>query len=218
MKSVTLYDPNPVEIADLSSQYFFRELDVGKPRDEVSSHHLGELNTYTPVSVLHSNIFNDLELLSRYKAVVITETPLPIQLKVNEYCHRNKIPYVSAEVRGLFGNIFCDFGDDFVVIDPTGESSVSGIVAGIDSSGLVTALDETRHGLEDGDYVTFSEVQGMESMNGVEFKVEVKGTAQRLGCGGLSSLVLNSFSFCLFSRIPRALHILGWRCFITRHI
>jgi ubiquitin-activating enzyme E1 len=175
VKSVTLYDPNPIEIADLSSQYFFRESDVGKPRDEISLPHLGELNTYTPVSVLHSSVFRDVELLSRYKAVVTTETSLSTQLKVNEYCHKNKIPYVSAEVRGLFGNIFCDFGDGFVVIDSTGESSVSGIVAGIDSSGLVTALDETRHGLEDGDHVTFSEIQGMESLNGAEFKVEVKG-------------------------------------------
>lgn len=45
-----------------------------------------------------------------------------------------------------------------------------------DSEGLVTTLDETRHGLEDGDYVTFSEVEGMESLNGCEpRKVTVKG-------------------------------------------
>jgi len=40
----------------------------------------------------------------------------------------------------------------------------------------VTCLDETRHGLEDGDFVTFREVQGMEELNGCEpRKVSVKG-------------------------------------------
>lgn len=40
----------------------------------------------------------------------------------------------------------------------------------------MTCLDETRHGLEDGDFVTFAEVQGMEELNGCEpRKVTVKG-------------------------------------------
>lgn len=175
VKSLTLYDPYLIEIADLSSQYFLQETDVGKRRDEVTAPLLGELNAYTPVLVHQKDIFDDIYTLSRFKAVVITETPLELQLKVNDFCHKNKIPYIYAEVRGLFGNIFCDFGEDFVVIDPNGESLLSGIVAGIDTSGLVTALDETRHGFEDGDHVIFNEVQGMEDFNGVEFQVEVKG-------------------------------------------
>ena len=40
----------------------------------------------------------------------------------------------------------------------------------------MTCLDETRHGLEDGDFVTFREVQGMDELNGCEpRKVSVKG-------------------------------------------
>jgi len=113
--------------------------------------------------------------LARYKAVVLTDYPLSEQLRINEYCHEKKIAFVSVCTHGLFGSIFCDFGSDFAVVDPTGENPVSGILAGIDETGLVTALDESRHGLEDGDYVTFHEVQGMEGINGVEFKVEVKG-------------------------------------------
>ena len=41
---------------------------------------------------------------------------------------------------------------------------------------VVTCLDETRHGLEDGDFVTFSEIQGAVELNGCEpRKVSVKG-------------------------------------------
>jgi hypothetical protein len=40
----------------------------------------------------------------------------------------------------------------------------------------VTTLDEARHGLEDGDFVTFTEVKGMEELNGCEpRKITVKG-------------------------------------------
>jgi hypothetical protein len=41
---------------------------------------------------------------------------------------------------------------------------------------MVTTLDEVRHGLEDGDYVTFTEVQGMEALNGCEpMRITVTG-------------------------------------------
>lgn len=36
----------------------------------------------------------------------------------------------------------------------------------VQENSVVTCLDESRHGLEDGDYVTFSEVQGMTELNG----------------------------------------------------
>ena len=81
-----------------------------------------------------------------------------------------------ADTFGLFGSIFCDFGKQFTVLDSTGEAAVSGIVAGIDETGLVSTLEETRHGLEDGDSVTFTELVGMENLNAATpRKVEVKG-------------------------------------------
>lgn len=51
VKSLTLYDPAPVAIADLSSQFFLRPDDVGKRRDQVTAPRVAELNAYTPVSV-----------------------------------------------------------------------------------------------------------------------------------------------------------------------
>lgn len=45
-----------------------------------------------------------------------------------------------------------------------------------DTDGVVTCLDETRHGMEDGDHVEFSEVQGMTELNGCEpRKIKVLG-------------------------------------------
>lgn len=177
VKSLTLYDPAPAAIADLSSQFFLRPDDVGKPRDQVTAPRVAELNAYTPIHVHESpSLTDNLSQFDKYQVVVLTDTPWKDQLLIGDYCHEKGIYFVVADTFGLFGEIFCDFGKDFTIIDPTGENPVNGIVADIDEDGLVSALDETRHGLEDGDYVTFSEIEGMEALNGCEpRKVTVKG-------------------------------------------
>jgi len=189
VKSLTLFDPQPTALSDLSSQFFLHPEDVGKPRAEVTAPRVAELNAYTPVSVHKAkSLSDDLSALKSYQIVVLTGTPLKEQIKIADYCHDNDIFVVVTDVHGLFGMVFNDFGKDFACVDPTGENPVSGIVAAIDSDGLVSALDETRHGLEDGDSVTFSEVEGMDKINNSEpRKVTVKGP-YTFSIGDVSSL------------------------------
>ncbi|THX29875.1 putative poly(A) RNA transport protein [Aureobasidium pullulans] len=177
VKSLTLYDPKPAQIQDLSSQFFLHPEDVGKPRAAVTVPRVSELNPYTPVNLLKSNsITDDLSQLKDFQCVVLTDTPLKDQLLISDYCHQNGIYLVVADTFGLFGTIFADFGKNFTIGDYNGENPVSGIIANIDSEGIVSALDETRHGLEDGDFVTFSEVQGMDALNdSAPRKITVKG-------------------------------------------
>ncbi|KAH7150402.1 hypothetical protein B0J13DRAFT_550106 [Dactylonectria estremocensis] len=177
VKSLTLYDPAPVQLADLSSQFFLQPADVGKPRDEVTVPRVAELNAYTPVKVHQSaGLGENQSQFDKYQVVVLTNVPIDLQKSIADYCHTKGIFVVIADTFGLFGSIFCDFGEKFTIMDPTGETPLSGIVAGIDEEGLVSALDETRHGLEDGDFVTFTEVEGMEALNGAEpRKITVKG-------------------------------------------
>jgi len=54
VKSLTLYDPAPAHISDLSSQFFLHLEDVGKPRAVVTAPRVAELNAYTPVSIHES--------------------------------------------------------------------------------------------------------------------------------------------------------------------
>ncbi|KAL1863505.1 E1 ubiquitin-activating protein [Paecilomyces lecythidis] len=177
VKSLTLYDPAPVAISDLSSQFFLHPDDVGKRRDEVTAPRVAELNSYVPTTVFEGkNLVDDLSQLKRFQVVVLTLTPLKEQLAIAEYCHNNGIYITVTDTFGLFGYVFNDFGKNFTVGDANGENPVNGIVADIDDDGLVSALDETRHGLEDGDYVTFTEVKGMEGLNNsAPRKVTVKG-------------------------------------------
>jgi ubiquitin-activating enzyme E1 len=177
VKSLTLYDPKPAALADLSAQFFLHPEDVGKPRAKVTVPRVSELNPYTPVQEFSGDkLTSDLSQLKKFQVIVLTDTSLDDQIKIADYCHANGIYVVITDTFGLFGYIFTDFGKNFTVGDPTGENASGGIVANIDEEGLVSALDETRHGLEDGDFVTFSEVKGMEGLNGcAPRKIEVKG-------------------------------------------
>lgn len=177
VKSLTLYDPAPVAIADLSSQFFLQPEDVGKPRAEVTAPRVAELNSYVPTTIHEGeSLVGDLEQLKRYQAVVLTQTPLSEQLVIAEFCHKNGIYLTITDTFGLFGYIFNDFGKNFTVGDPNGEDPAEGIVAHINEEGLVSALDESRHGLEDGDFVSFTEVEGMDGLNNSDpRKITVKG-------------------------------------------
>ncbi|GAA5933668.1 hypothetical protein JCM1841_005501, partial [Sporobolomyces salmonicolor] len=177
VKSVTLSDPTPVTIPDLGTQFFLRESDVGQRRDEATRPRLAELNAYTPVSVLGDF---SLDAVKRFQVVVLVQGSTEEQLKLNDFTHAHGIKFISTETAGLFGSAFCDFGEQFPVVDQTGETPLSGMVVAIEEAedALVTCLDETRHGLEDGDFVRFSEVEGMDiNSTGVEGarKVSVKG-------------------------------------------
>lgn len=189
VKSLTLFDPAPTALADLSSQFFLHPEDVGKPRASATAPRVAELNAYTPVSVHHSqSLTENLEQLRRYQVIILTGISVDDQVTISHFCHQHRIFLVIADMFGLFGCIFSDFGEQFVVNDPTGENPLSGIVADISSDGLVSALDETRHGLEDGDYVTFTELQGMESLNNSSpRKITVKGP-YTFSIGSVSSL------------------------------
>ncbi|KAI8450963.1 hypothetical protein BY996DRAFT_4586669 [Phakopsora pachyrhizi] len=176
VKSVTIHDPAPTVKSDLGSQFFLRESDIGKPRDVSSQLRLAELNSYVPVRVLGKEL--TVENLKGFQVVVVTNLSLSKQLEINDFTHKNSIKFISTDVRGLFGSVFCDFGPGFVVQDSNGEQPVSGMVVSIEKSvkGMVTTLDESRHGLEDGDYVRFTEVSGMERLvQGEPRKVTVHG-------------------------------------------
>jgi len=177
VKSVTLHDTDPVAMTDLGAQFFLREADVGTNRAVASFQRAAELNSY--VSMRHETGPLSEEMVKEHSVVVLTNSSLEEQLRVNEWCRSASpsIAMIVADVRGLYAQIFTDFGPKFTVVDTTGENPVTAMVASITSeaTAVVTTLDEARHGLEDGDVVTFSEVQGMTGINGKEFSVKVLG-------------------------------------------
>jgi ubiquitin-activating enzyme E1 len=99
---------------------------------------------------------------------------MSLALKIGDFCHKNGIAFITSDVFGVFGNIFCDFGENFTVYDASGENPASSMIASISDVGgqcLVIVEESTKHNLQNGDVVSLSDVEGMPSLNGKEFSV-----------------------------------------------
>ncbi|THG04698.1 hypothetical protein TEA_017764 [Camellia sinensis var. sinensis] len=106
---------------------------------------------------------------SLQEPVVFTDVNQEQAIEFNDYCHNHGPPiaFIKAEVRRLFGSVFCDFGPEFTVFDVDGEEPHTGILASIsnDSPTLVSCVDDERLEFQDRDLVVFSEIRGMTKLN-----------------------------------------------------
>ncbi|KAI0563060.1 ubiquitin-activating enzyme E1 [Gracilaria domingensis] len=183
VRSVSVYDPEPPSMADLSSNFYLTEDHVAAktPRALACIDKLTSLNPYVSVSVFDHTINlsePDPATFEPFAVVVMINQSFSAQRAVDAICHKSQIKFISASSRGVFGSIFCDFGPSFTVHDATGEQPKSVLVSAItkENPPVVTCLDEQRHDLETGNYVTFTEVQGMTEINdGKPRKVKVLG-------------------------------------------
>lgn len=166
VKSVTLHDKALCSIKDLSSQFYLNESSIGLNRAEVSCSQLSELNNYVPTTAYTGELTEDI--IKKFRVVVFTENNEEEQKRIAEITRKLNISLIIGVTKGLFGQIFCDFGPEFIVFDQNGANPLSTMVAGISKDevdGIVTCLDESRHGFEDGDHVTFTEVKNISFPN-----------------------------------------------------
>ncbi|KAJ6236431.1 hypothetical protein M0813_27818 [Anaeramoeba flamelloides] len=168
VKSVTIWDDQCVKISDLSSHFYFKETDVGKNRAKVSLPQLKELNEYVNIHLVDNSSFDE-DFLKNYTVVVcVNQTDFEKVLGISDICHSLGIKFIQTDTRGLFGQVFCDFGKSFLITDPNGEPCLTTMITSITKAnpGVVTNNMESRHGFEDGDWVEFSELAGMTELNG----------------------------------------------------
>ncbi|XP_064012491.1 ubiquitin-like modifier-activating enzyme 7 isoform X6 [Pogoniulus pusillus] len=196
---VVLHDSGAVRTGDLSHQFLLGGNDVGQNRAEVSQRALAELNPHVVVAA-HTEELSEAFLAS-FQVVVLTESPLEEQLWIGDFCHVRGICFIVADTKGLAGQLFCDFGEHFVVEDPAEGDPVCAIIQHISQGnpGVVTCIgteDSHGHLFCDGDLVTFSGVEGMSELNGQKpipvhvldaFRLEIGDTSSfsPYCCGGL---------------------------------
>lgn len=187
--SVTLYDPHPVAWGDLSSNFNCREEHVGTlTRANASIGKLQELNPYVKVQAIDSL---SLEDHAHYNVVVYTEIFENIDkvIEVDEFCRTRGIGFILASTYGPSGFTFLDYGNEFWVSDPDGEETKSFIVVNATQADpcIITVHEDKRHKFQDGDFVQFREVEGMQELNslspteinvidGFSFKLKVDAT------------------------------------------
>lgn len=173
-KAVDIYDPTEVSLADLGSNFYLGEGDIGvKTRAQASIGQLGELNPYVTTHVLDA--FNK-ELVANYNVVCITENFFGAAglREINEQCRSNKVGFLLCETMGVSGYVFSDFGDQFFVNDPDGVSPKQCIVRDVtqEENGLVLCDPEKRHPYQDGDHVKFVEIEGMTEINSTKEQIK----------------------------------------------
>ncbi|EGG24766.1 hypothetical protein DFA_03010 [Cavenderia fasciculata] len=182
IKSLTLHDTINASPYDLSTQFYINpsntKVDAGANRATLSIEKISELNPYVKVSqstLLFQDIITNLDYLLQFKCIILTECPLEYQIKINEYCRQHSIYFLVCDSFGLFGWVFNDFGQDFLVHDKNGEDIKETFISSIsiDKEAIVTCMENQMHNLESGDLVLFREVKGMTEINGTKHKVNV---------------------------------------------
>uniref|UniRef100_A0A1I7YJJ1 E1 ubiquitin-activating enzyme n=1 Tax=Steinernema glaseri TaxID=37863 RepID=A0A1I7YJJ1_9BILA len=174
VRRVTIQDTKDATYLDLSAQYYLGESHIGKNRAASSLSSLAELNDSVEVSVSTEPLTE--EFVAGFELVILTDTPFEQQFLVNSWTRNNGRYLLVADARGLFSYVAVDVGKEFRIDDKNGEQSPEGHVEFISKvDGDVGLIENAPHNLEDGDYVTFSEVKGMTELNDCKpLKVTVK--------------------------------------------
>lgn len=205
VRHVTLHDHKNTTHYDLSSQFYLSEESVGRNRAEACADALASLSDLCTVQVQNTDTPLDEQFLAQFtvcssnllslyflgkeitysqrrqKVVVFSDAPIAELVQVNRMCRKHGVKFIASEIRGVFGAIFVDFGENFVVKDVNGEQPANGIVVSIEvderGHAIVDTFDRDNsehlsHSLDTDDMVVFSHVEGMTELNdGVARKV-----------------------------------------------
>eukprot|EP01125_Pyxidicula_operculata_P003291 TRINITY_DN1387_c1_g1_i1.p1 TRINITY_DN1387_c1_g1~~TRINITY_DN1387_c1_g1_i1.p1 ORF type:complete len:1128 (-),score=342.35 TRINITY_DN1387_c1_g1_i1:272-3655(-) len=188
-QAVTVYDNNNVTIADLGTNFFFNSDSIGKKRSESCIKQLKLLNPYVSVNAHTGDL--DEEFLNQFGAIVVTdETPYDELVRLNNFCRsviveqegkivRPATLFLVALTNGAAATLFSDFGPVHKVTDKDGENarvvSIDNIAVSKDEQGkayLEVTVSSAKHGFDDDQLVTFSEVDGMTGINTKQHKVK----------------------------------------------
>ena len=182
MKKVTLWDNAGASWLDLGAQFYLNESHVksGANRAAASLASLKELNPYVTVELLESDELTDVAL-EEHNVLLVTDT---LQMTANneesllalgDRCRAKNTSLIIAEAAGLGARLFCDFGEKHVVVDRDGAEPKSVLIASVvresDNTFAVACHDETRHDLETGDWVKFTELSGLGNFLERDFKI-----------------------------------------------
>lgn len=139
--TISLYDPAPVAIRDLGSNFFLQEGDLGKPRAAVCAPRVGELNPNVKVCAVTELTE---ELVAAHDAVIFTAGKKADLIRWNEFCRsRTKlvpdekgfpvsvpapILFISCLIAGVVGSTFVDHGHGYILRDKDGKEPLMKLV------------------------------------------------------------------------------------------
>jgi len=165
--------------SDFSSHFYASPSLLGSNRAELSATRLAELNPYVPITAVAKPTSDiDASLVGKFQCLLLVNAAESEVRRVNALCHAANVGFILAESRGAFCRVFVDLGSAFEVVDKNGEESLEAMVGKISlgPNASVATVANKRHGLETGDWVKFSEVEGMTEINGKAYQITGKST------------------------------------------
>ena len=173
-KSVTLHDnDNYIDASDFSSSYYLKFSDLHSTKLDKIDAEFKSLNPNVNVTTTNEPITEDN--IKNYDVVVFCDYNLYDLFRYNELCRKYKVKFIMSNSHGLYGYLFCDFGEEFIVTDADGERVKSGILVNVcekDYNGKNiqdVIVSNERHGLERGDMIN---IRCDGKLLGKVFKVE----------------------------------------------
>lgn len=186
---MTLWDPTPASSKDLSSQFYLSPNEFGKSRASASLKELGSVNGNVKVELLDTHRLTDADLAHFHVVVFCNVEDLALVEHVSSYCHAHKIKFILSESRGVFGTVFVDMGEHFVVKDIDGEEREAYTVTSVTASEVagktrVTIAEGARIEFQTGSTVVLRELKGagrgakggIEALNETQWTCEVIGS------------------------------------------
>lgn len=165
VKSVSILDDATITTSDLSSNFFLRPEDAGKPRGATVAHAAKELNRFVDVSCVSGEVQSHLP---KVQVVVFTTAYTANLVELNRVARQHRVKFISCESRGLCGCVFVDAGDSLAVVDTDGEETVSCVVTAITPEGMVTLQEDKHHECEVGREVYFTGLTAVPAANTVD--------------------------------------------------
>ncbi|CDU20777.1 ubiquitin-activating enzyme E1, putative [Plasmodium yoelii] len=177
-KSVCIYDNEICEMSDVGVNFYITENHVENKicRSNAVLSNLKELNNYVHVYNYTGNL-NNVKFIEQFDVVVCCDAKDSDIIKYNNLVRsiENKnIAFLSCNIYGLCGYIFNDFGNNFICYDKDGENVKSCNISKIvkDVEGIVSFDFDKSLPFQNGDYVKFTNVEGMNEINGKIYQIK----------------------------------------------
>lgn len=164
-KKVSILDNNKILVKDLGTNFYLKEDDIGKRRDETSLTKLKELNYNVECDFLKDGNISDK--IDDYDVIVITEImEIDEIIKISNICHEKKKGFIYCMVFGLSFFCFVDYCEHTIKNSKFSENKTYCIKNIIKGKNTIIEIDDELDEFEltRGDFVIFKEIRGIKQL------------------------------------------------------
>ena len=103
--SLILIDRDIVELHNLQRQSLFTESDIGQPKAWTAKKHLEAINSEIKIDAFNEDLnSSNIQLLNSNIVLDCTDN-LAARFLINDYCVKNKLPWIYSAVIGIIGRV-----------------------------------------------------------------------------------------------------------------